>query len=78
MDEVSSNTESSSGASRHTHAGNVGIEDAKCGSRSQRNKNNLLHVERTFRDGIASNGNHETLNKIFDHTTNKLLNIEVQ
>jgi len=76
-DEVGTNTEAGAGAGAHGHGRNEGIEDAECCGSGQRNKRNLVEVERALRDSKGGERNHDALNEIFDCALKQFTKIEV-
>jgi hypothetical protein len=70
-DEVGTDTETSTGSSRDSETGNIGIQDAEGGSGSKSNQRDLIEREAALRDSIGSDGDHNTFHQILNGSLNE-------
>jgi len=74
--EIGAHAEACTRTGTHTHAWHVGVKNAKgCGGR-EGDECNLVQIERAFWDCEGSDGNHKSLNEVFDCTLHKLTKVK--
>lgn len=74
--EVTTYTKAGTGSSSNCHTGEVSIEYREGSSGGQSNEKDLIEAERTLGDGISGNGDHKTLNKVLNGTSEEFAEIE--
>jgi len=75
-DKVGTDTETGTSSGRTGHGWDEDIKDAKCGSGSKTNDDDLLQIQAVLRDGVGSNGDHDTLNDVLDSSLDEFSEIK--